>query len=40
MYGPLPIYFFNKEHPLKTLNKGTRSPLIFNQFVSSVELKM
>ena len=20
---PLPIYFFTKEHPLKTLNKGT-----------------
>ena len=37
---PLPIYFFTKEHPLKTSNKRTHIPLLINQFVSLIELKM
>ena len=37
---PLPIYFFTKEHPLKASNKRTHIPLLINQFVSLVELKM
>ena len=37
---PLPIYFFIKEHPLKTSNKRTYIPLLINQFVSLIELKM
>ena len=36
----LPIYLFTKEHPLKTSNKRTHNPLIVNQFVSLIELKM
>ena len=34
---PLPIYFFTKEHPLKTSNKRTHIPLFINQFVSLIE---
>ena len=37
---PLSIYFFNKEHPLKTLNKRSQIPLLINKFVSLIELKM
>ena len=37
---PLPIYFFTKEHPLKTLNKGTHIPLLINRFVSFIEIKI
>ena len=37
---PLAIYFFTKEHPLKTSNKRTDIPLFINQFVSLIELKM
>ena len=37
---PLPIYLFTKEHPLKTSNKRTDIPLLINQFVSLIELKM
>ena len=37
---PLPIYFFTKEHSLKTSNKRTHIPLLINQFVSLIELKM
>ena len=37
---PLPIYFFTKEHPLKTSNKRTHIPLLINQFVSLIEPKM
>ena len=37
---PLPIYFFTKEHSLKTSNKRTHIPLLINQFVSILELKM
>ena len=41
MFGiPLPIYFFTEEHPLKTLNKRTRIPLLINQVVSLIKLKM
>ena len=36
----LPIYLFTKEHLLKTLNKRTQIPLLINQFVSLIELKM
>ena len=36
---PLPVYFFIKEHPLKTSNKRTHIPLlIIDQFVSLIEL--
>ena len=35
---PLPIYFFTKEHPLKTSNKRTHIPLLINQFASLIEL--
>ena len=37
---PLPIYFFTKEYRLKTSNKRTHIPLLINQFVSLIELKM
>ena len=37
---PLPIYFFTKEHPLKTSNKRTHFPLFINQFVSLTEAKI
>ena len=36
----LPIYFFTKEHQLKTSNKRTHIPLPISQFVSLIELKM
>ena len=36
----LPIYFFTKEHALKTSDKRTHIPLPINQFVSLIELKM
>ena len=36
---PLPIYFFTKEDPLKTWIKK-HIPLLINQFVSLIELKM
>ena len=36
---PLPIYFFIKEHPLKTSNKRTYIPLLINPFASSTELE-
>ena len=39
---PLPIYFFTKEHPLKTSNKKIHIPLfiiIINQFVFLIELR-
>ena len=35
----LPIYYFTKEHPLKTSNKKTHIPLLIKQFVSLIELK-
>ena len=34
---PLLIYFFPKEHPLKTLNKRTHILLLINQYVSLIE---
>ena len=37
---PLPIYFFTKEHPLKTLNKRTHIHLLINQFASLIEPEM
>ena len=37
---PLPIYFFTKEHPIKASNKRTHIPLVINQIVSLIELKM
>ena len=37
---PLLIYFVTKEHLLKALNKITHIPLLINQFVSLIELKM
>ena len=30
----LPVYFFTKEHSLKTSNKGAHVPLLINQFFS------
>ena len=33
---PLLIYFFTKEHPLKTSNKRTQIALLINQFVSLI----
>ena len=36
---PLPIYFFTKARPSKTLNKRRHIPLFINQFVSLTELK-
>ena len=35
----LPIYYFTKEHPLKTSNKKAHIPLLIKQFVSLIELK-
>ena len=37
---PVLIYFFTKEHPLKTSNKRTHIPLLINQSLSLIELKM
>ena len=37
---PLPIYFFSKEHPLKASNRKTHIPLLINQFVSLIVLKI
>ena len=34
------IYFFTKEHLLKTSNKRTHISLLINQFVSLIELNM
>ena len=36
----LPIYYFTKEHPLKTSSKRTHIPLLINQFVSLIVLKI
>ena len=36
----VPIYFFTKEHPLKTSNKITHIPLLIDQFVSLIELQI
>ena len=36
----LPNCFSPKEHPLKTSNKRTHTPLLTNQIVSLIELKM
>ena len=36
----LSTYLFTKEHLLKTLSKRTHIPLLINQFVSLIELKM
>ena len=36
----LPIYFFTKEHRLKTSNKRPHIPLLINQFVSLIKLKI
>ena len=36
---PLPIYFFTKEHSLKTLNKRAHTPLHIKQFIFLIELK-
>ena len=37
---PVLIYFFTKEHPLKTSNKRTHIPSLINQFVLLIELKI
>ena len=37
---PSTIFFFTKEHRLKTSNKRAHIPLLINQFVSLIELKM
>ena len=37
---PLTISFFTKEHPLKTSNKITHTPLLLKQLVSLIKLKM
>ena len=37
---PLPIYFIFKEHLLKASNKRTHVPLLINEFVSLIEIKM
>ena len=36
----LPIYFFTRERSLKTSNKRIHIPLLINQFVSLIELKI
>ena len=35
-----PIFFFTKYHTLKMSNKRIHIPLLVNQFVSLIELKM
>ena len=37
---PLSIYFFTKESLLKESNKRTHIPLLINQFVSLIELRI
>ena len=37
---PLPVYLFIKEQQLRISNKRTRIPLLNNQFVSIIELKV
>ena len=37
---PFPIYYFTKKHPLKTSNEKTQIPLLINQFIYLIELKM
>ena len=37
---PLPFYLLTKKHPLKASNKRTHIPLLINQFVSLIELKI
>ena len=35
---PLPIYFFPKEHPLKTSNKRPHIPLLINLLTKDVTI--
>ena len=37
---PLPIYFFNKEPPLKSSNKRRHIPSLINHFGSLIELNI
>ena len=36
----LTVYFFTKEHPLKTSKKIPHTTLLIHQFVSLIELKI